>query len=1001
MINFSNEFDKKYDSKIRETQILKFWEKIEIYKFDENTKKKIVSIDTPPPTLSGKMHIGHAFSYTQQDFLVRFFRMNNNEVFFPFGTDDNGLPTEKLVQKEEKIDLRKIDRTCAIKVVNSYLEKERPKFIEDWKNLGISCDFENLNYSTIDKNSQKISQESFLELYEKNLIYRKKGPIPWDRVFQTTIAQAELEDKEVKSKMNYIKAKISGSENTFIIYATTRPEMIFACHGFSIEEKGNYVKLKVGEEFWILGSETYEKVMKDIKFEEKILILESSKPKKNVKTIQREGGTAIIENVEGGKFLIQKYDEQIGFVGGGIEKNETRKEAIKREIIEETGYLNFEIKKLLKQNLTTYGFRKHKNINQKFTEDIFYVKLKNYEKQKSEEESGEFKLEWLEKNKVLKNINVDHHIQIFKEFMENKKYAEFEVVEKLKGNDLIGENVIIPLINRVIKITHDISIKADLGTGCAYFCSFGGVEDIEYCKRHNSKIYEILNKDGTLNENCGEFENLLASENGRWATIKKLKELGVLIKSESITHFVNVGERSGAVVEYLTSTQWFLKYLDKKEYFLEMSNKFNWTPKHFKSRIDNWIKNLNWDYGFSRQRHFGIPIPVWYCNKCSKINLPKKIDLPLDPTLTNPKEKCECGSSNFTAEKDVLDTWFTSASTPHLAINKVKNKETKKKLFPMTIRPQGHDIINFWLFYSMAKSNLLYNINPFENVNITGWVLASDGTKMSKSKGNTISPQEIVEKFSNDSLRFAAASTKLGVDMPFQEKEVQSGLRVVNKLYNANKFAKSLLEDNKEPNNLNKEKLNSIDNWVLNKLEKITKQAEESFKIYDYEKAKSNFTNFFMNDICDNYLEIVKTRLCQKKENYKSAQETLYKVLYNSLKGLSPFMPFITEEIYQIFYKNYEKNKSIHIENYPKTTTDFDENLDNLGNQFINILEEIRKYKSQNQMSIKDEVNLIKIQCCKELENFTKQNLEDLKDCGNFKNIEFIENETFSIQIEK
>ena len=755
--------------------------------------------------------------------------MSGQEIYFPFGTDDNGLPTEKLVQKEKKIDLRKIKRKEAIEIVNDFLKKERPNFIQNWKNLGISCDFD-LCYSTIDKNSQKISQKSFLDLAKKNLVYRKKGPIPWDRKFQTTIAQAELEDKEIKSKMNYIKTKIIGTQNDFMIFGTTRPEMIFACHGFSVDEKGNYVKVKVGDENWILGSETYEKIIEE------------------------------------------------------------------------------------------------------------------------------------------------------------------KIIQKIKGSELLNKKVLIPLINREIKITHDESIKSDLGSGCAYFCSFGGVDDIDYCKRHNPKIYEILNKDGTLNNLCGEFENLIASQEGRFAVMKKLKELEVLVKQENITHIVNVGERSGVEVEYLASTQWFVKYLDKKKYFLNQTKKFIWTPKHYISRLENWIDGLNWDWGFSRQRHFGIPIPVWYGEKSGKIYYADESQLPCDPTLTKP---LNC-NEKVIPEKDVFDTWFTSASSPDLATNFYP--ELKNKLFPMTIRPQGHDIINFWLFYTMAKNNLLYEKNPFKNIIISGWVLDSQGKKMSKSKGNIISPQKIIDKFSNDSLRFAASSTKLGYDQPFQEKEVKSGIGVVNKLYNANKFAKNLLDDFDLKNN---EITNSIDLFILAKLQEIIQNSIISNEIYDYEKAKLQWVNFFMNDVCNNYLEIVKQRLWNKKKNYKSAQFVLYKVLYNSLKGLSPIMPFITEKIYQIFYKKFENEISIHKTNYPKIENKFQkEHLIILGNNFCKIIEEVRKYKSQNKMSLKDEINFLKISCDEENKKFIEENLEDLKSVCHFLKYDFdLKKDIFTIKI--
>ena len=318
-----SEFANKYDSKEVEQRIRELWEKENIYKFDENSEKPVFSIDTPPPTISGKMHIGHAFSFSQTDFVARYKRMNGFEVFYPFGTDDNGLATEKLVQKEKKVNLRNVTRKEANKITMEYLNETRPLFIQDFKSIGLSCDF-NIGYSSISPYSQKISQKTFIDLYKKGLIEQKEGPVPWDRVFQTPIAQAELEDKNMKSFLNYIKAKVVGTQNTYLIYATTRPELLFGCVGINVEDIGAYVKLKVNDEFWIVGAKTYEKVFEDFKF---------------------------------------------------------------------------------------------------------------------------------------------------------------EVVEKLKGQDIIGEKVIIPISNIEVEITHDVSVKADYGTGIVYYCTYGGMDCVEWMAR--------------------------------------------------------------------------------------------------------------------------------------------------------------------------------------------------------------------------------------------------------------------------------------------------------------------------------------------------------------------------------------------------------------------------------------------------------------------------------------------------------------------------------------
>ena len=829
-------FDKKYIAKEKETQIRKFWEENKIFEFDKNSKKLIFSIDTPPPTMSGKMHIGHAYSFSQQDFIARYKKMNGYEIFYPFGTDDNGLPTEKLVQKAKKVDLRRVNRSEAIKIVLDYLKEERPKFIQDWKNIGMSCDF-NLSYSTIDKHSQKVSQSSFIELVNKGLIERRKGPVMWDRKFCTAIAQAELEDVERKAFLNYVKAKIVGSENTFMIYATTRPEMCFAVVGMSIEDNGEYVKLKVDNEFWITGKNTYEE------------------------------------------------------------------------------------------------------------------KFKNF---------------------------------------------KYKIVEELKGEDLIGEKVLIPVVEKEVEISHDQAVKADFGTGIAYFCTYGGQEDIEWAIRHKVEPIELLNQYGKLTSIGEKYEGKLADV-ARKEIIKDMENQGSLIFKEEKTQIVNVGERSGVEVEFIVSNQWYVKYLDKKEYFWEMAEKFNWNPKFMKSRIENWIKGLNWDWGFSRQRHYGIPIPVWYCEKCNKQYFPEKEDLPLDPTINPcPINKCSCGSNNFIPETDVFDTWFTSASTPKISTTLIDDKKLQDKLYPMDLRPQAHDIINFWLFYTMAKNNLEYGINPFKNVSISGWVLAPDGTKMSKSKGNGISPQEQMEKYSADAIRFAAAATKLGFDQPFQEKEVKTGFAVANKIYNANKFADMLLKNFKTENRkFNINKINSIDKWILAKLQTVIKKATKNFENYDYAGAKSEFEGFFMRDIADNYIEIVKQRLWKPeefgKEETLKAQKTLYTLLFATIKGLAPFMPYITEEVYQNFYSKFEEEKSIHQTSWPEVNEEFVNNeIIELGNNFVSIVGAVRKFKSENQVSMNTKLEYLNIVCDKNTKEFIENSIIDLKAVTGAEKIEFV-----------
>lgn len=216
------EENKQYDFKEAEPRIREFWEKEKVYAFDKKSKKKIFSIDTPPPTVSGEMHIGHACSYSQQDFIARYKRMNGFNLFYPFGTDDNGLPTERLVEKTKKIRAKDMSRPDFINLCMEFLKTERPKFVQDWKNIGISCDW-NIFYSTIDSHSRKVSQWSFLDLFKKGRLYRKDAPAMWCPECKTGVAQVEVHDKEIDSTFNDILFKVNGKD---LVISTTRPELL-------------------------------------------------------------------------------------------------------------------------------------------------------------------------------------------------------------------------------------------------------------------------------------------------------------------------------------------------------------------------------------------------------------------------------------------------------------------------------------------------------------------------------------------------------------------------------------------------------------------------------------------------------------------------------------------------------------------------------------------------------------------------------------------------------
>ena len=752
------EWSKFYDKINIPKKWVKQWEKDKIYKI--KGKGKTFSIDTPPPTVSGQMHVGHAFSYAQGDFIARYHRMKGENIFYPFGTDDNGLPTERLVEKLKKIKSVEIDREKFRELCLKTINELKSEFIQPWKDLGVSCDFEG-SYSTIDKNSQKTSQLSFIELYNKGKIYNENAPISWCPNCQTAIAQAEFEDLEMSSFMNEIIFNLGGKE---LVISTSRPELLGAC-------------------------------------------------------------VAIIVNPND-----ERYKKLVG------------------------------------------------------------------------------------------------------------KYAK------------------VPLYNHEVLILADERADPEKGTGIVMCCTFGDKTDAEWWYKHKLPIRVIINKDGTMNEHAGRYKGLRIMET-RKNIIEDLKKNNLLIKQTPIKHHVNVHDKCRTEIEIIKAKQWFIRILDEKEELIGIASKIKWYPEFMKKRYEHWVQNLTWDWCISRQRHFGVPFPLWYCKKCEAIKLADEKNLPVDPIKDKPKGKCKCGSNEFIPEYDVMDTWATSSLTPQIALNWIDNKNKFEENFPMSLRMQAHDIIRTWAFYTIVKALYGHNKHPWNNIMISGFVTLS-GEKMSKSKGNVVDPILIMQHHGPEPLRFWAAGSKLGEDMDYSEKDLITGEKLLTKLWNASNFCIMNLKgfDGKKP-----KKFEIIDIWLLSKLNKLIKDCTEYFDNYEYSKVKFEAENFFWHTFCDNYLEIIKDRLYNEtkrgKESKLSAQFTLYASLLCILKLLAPILPFITEEMYSYYFKNKEKEKSIHLSKWPQYEKAFENKKAlEIGDLFIKLLTEIRQYKAKNKKPLTQEV---------------------------------------------
>jgi len=436
--------------------------------------------------------------------------------------------------------------------------------------------------------------------------------------------------------------------------------------------------------------------------------------------------------------------------------------------------------------------------------------------------------------------------------------------EDERYNDLVGKKAIVPIFGQKVPIMTDEKVDMNFGSGIVMICTFGDTTDIEWWRKHNLPMKISINKNGTMNDLAGKYEGMKIEE-ARKAIIEDLKKEDLIIKQEEITQTVGCCWRCGTPVEFIPTEQWFIKTLEHKEKMIELGRKIKWYPEYYRKRYEDWVKNLKWDWCISRQRYYGVPFPVWYCKECGNIVVAKEEDLPVDPRLQ--KYKCDkCGSENLEPEMDVMDTWMTSSLTPQITTKWIEDREFFKKMFPMNLRPQAHDIIRTWAFYTILKSYLHENEIPWKDIMVSGYVYVEKGMAMSSSKGIGKSPLKVVEEKGADVLRYWATGASVGEDLIYREKDLVRGQKILIKLWNAARFISLHLDKKPEKANLKVE-----DRWILSELSRVIKEVEKGYKEYNPNKARRTIENFFKNVYCDFYLEMVKHRLYGEDDESKEA----------------------------------------------------------------------------------------------------------------------------------
>ena len=519
---------------------------------------------------------------------------------------------------------------------------------------------------------------------------------------------------------------------------------------------------------------------------------------------------------------------------------------------------------------------------------------------------------------------------------------------------LVGKKAEVPLFGQEVPIFEDEDVDMETGTGVVMCCTFGDQADIDWWYAHDLPLRIAIDETGYMTDVAQDYEGMHVDE-AKEKIIEDLKEAEKISKQWEITHDVNVHERCDTPIEFLVTEQWFIQYLDLKEKYLEIGEELDWHPEHMKVRYDNWVESLRWDWCISRQRYHGIPFPVWYCEECGEVKLADEEDLPVNPLVDEPRSECEsCGSTEFEPEEDVLDTWATSSLTPYIATKWIENSEMFEEIFPFDLRPQSHDIISFWAFNTIVKSLFHSDTKPWDDIMIHGYLMLPGGKSFSSSKGIIIDPEEVAEEHGADSIRYLAGIHKPGEDGEYEEKWLKRGQRIRTKFWNAQKLISNSFEEKpQEPRSL---KL--MDRWLLTKYSDLVDSATEYMEDYRYDKALQETEYFLWHVLADHYLEMVKYRIYEEED--EAVNYVLYEVGLGITKLLAPFLSFITEEVYNRVYKDYQGEKSIHVESWPEPILK-DEDAVETGKRVKDIIAEIRNWKSDRGIPLNDDIGSIRL----------------------------------------
>ena len=516
---------------------------------------------------------------------------------------------------------------------------------------------------------------------------------------------------------------------------------------------------------------------------------------------------------------------------------------------------------------------------------------------------------------------------------------------------LVDQVVKVPAFDKEVKIVEDDAVDPEFGSGLVMICTVGDKEDLNWVFKYKLPLDMSINEEGEMTDICGKYQGMKI-EDARKAVVNDLEKSDLLIKKEPLDQNVGVCWRCKTPIEFINAEQWFLKTVDFKEMVLKQSNAMNWFPEFMKIRLEDWVNSLEWDWVISRQRYFATPIPLWECEKCGEVVIARPKDCYVDPTIDKPPvEKCPKCNGELIGCEDVFDTWMDSSISPLYNTFWQRDNEKFKKLYPMSLRPQAHDIIRTWAFYTILRCTLITDAKPFENIMMGGFILSEDGTPMHASLGNIIDPLKVIDEYGTDAFRCYAASCALGEDNPFRKKDVIRGTKLLRKLWNVEQFIGNIVKKDQPEET----QLQDIDRWMLSKYSKLVKRCTKQMDEFDYSQTMKEIEYFLWHELADHYIEMIKSSIYEEK-NVESIQYTLYTVGLGLLKLFAPFIPFITEEIYQNQYKDSKGDNSIHVSAWPEPIL-VDEEKENTGELVKNYISQIRSWKSEQGIALNASIN--------------------------------------------